>query len=520
VGGARYFSAGILICALGASGAVQHLTDTRTAADLPGPASLAAPPAPPQWVSNAPAAAPPAPPPKNTEGRFELVGHDPLLNRGMNAAIAVYGHYVYVGSRTDGSHPNSGVLVVDVADPAHPQVVDQIGPPDEANLAESSRELRVLPREGLLMVLNHGCSELIHACVNAATTAGVNLDHSTIRFYDVRGANAAAPKLVGTYTPSRSEAQIPHEIFLWSDPKRPGRVLLYETTPSTQDSGKQELMVADISHARENRFTEIARWKTTIPDPNADTRLHSLTVSYDGTRAYLAYLGGGFLVADTSDFAADRPNPAVRLITPVDKRLHWGDPGAHSAVQLPGRPWVLTTDEVYGKLGGLLPTHGCPWGWVRLIDVADPAAPRLAAEYKLAVNQKSVCENLPADRDNFGSFSSHNPTVTPDLALVTWHAMGLQAIDVSDPEHPKAAASYIPQPLPFVQTEDPALTAGRDKVAMWSFPIVNDGLIYTVDIRNGLYIFRYRGPFQDEISRSRFLDGNSNSGDVARFSGH
>jgi hypothetical protein len=518
VGATRYFSAGILICALGASGVV-HLTDTRTAADLPGPASLAAPPAPPQWISNAPAAAPPAPPPKNTEGRFELVGHDPLLNRGMNAAIAVYGHYVYVGSRTDGSHPNSGVLVVDVKDPAHPQVVGQIGQPDEANLAESSRELRVLPREGLLMVLNHGCSELIHACVNGATTAGVNLDHSTIRFYDVRGANAAAPKLVGTYTPSRSEAQIPHEIFLWSDPRRPGRVLLYETTPSTQDSGKQELMVADISRARENKFTEIAKWKTTIPDPNADTRLHSLTVSYDGTRAYLAYLGGGFLVADTSDFAADRPNPEVRLITPVGKRLHWGDPGAHSAIQLPGRPWVLTTDEVYGKLGGLLPAHGCPWGWVRLIDVSDPAAPRLASEYKLAVNQKSVCENLPADRDNFGSFSSHNPTVTPDLALVTWHAMGLQAIDVSDPEHPKAAASYIPQPLPYVQTEDPALTAGRDKVAMWSFPIVKDGLIYTVDIRNGLYIFRYRGPFQNEISRSRFLDGNSNSGDVARFSG-
>src|SRR5262249_29686850 len=35
-------------------------------------------------------------------GSFELIGHSPLLQRGMNAALAVYGNYAYVGSRTDG----------------------------------------------------------------------------------------------------------------------------------------------------------------------------------------------------------------------------------------------------------------------------------------------------------------------------------------------------------------------------------------------------------------------------------
>jgi hypothetical protein len=37
----------------------------------------------------------------NLPGSFTLVGHQPLLNRGMNAAIAVHKDYVYVGSRTD-----------------------------------------------------------------------------------------------------------------------------------------------------------------------------------------------------------------------------------------------------------------------------------------------------------------------------------------------------------------------------------------------------------------------------------
>src|SRR4051794_18213050 len=57
-------------------------------------------------------------------GRFSLVGSEPLLNRGMNAAIAVNGRYVYVGSRTDGKNNNAnhaGLMIVDAIDPAHPK---------------------------------------------------------------------------------------------------------------------------------------------------------------------------------------------------------------------------------------------------------------------------------------------------------------------------------------------------------------------------------------------------------------
>ena len=52
---------------------------------------------------------------------------------------------------------------------------------------------------------------------------------------------------------------------------------------------------------------------------------------------------------------------------------------------------------------------------------------------------------------------------------------------------------------------------------MWSYPIVQDGLIYLVDVRNGLYILRYRGPCQEEIGGVDFLEGNSNLGDALRF---
>ena len=46
-------------------------------------------------------------------GSIQQVGHEPLENRGMNAAIAISGDFVYIGSRTDGGWgpPQAGTLV-------------------------------------------------------------------------------------------------------------------------------------------------------------------------------------------------------------------------------------------------------------------------------------------------------------------------------------------------------------------------------------------------------------------------
>jgi hypothetical protein len=308
---------------------------------------------------------------------------------------------------------------------------------------------------------------------------------------------------------------VPHEFFLWVDPDDPKRALMYYTNPSGSD---QELIVTDISGARDGRFTEIDEFKVDLPDNGMDNRLHSLGISNDGRRGYLAYLGGGFMVVDTSDFAREAPNPQVRLITPVERRVFWTDPGAHSAVKLFGRPFALTTDEVYGKLGGALPDHGCPWGWVRTIDIANERRPRVVGEYRVAPhNFPSYCEQVPPDQENLSSQSAHNPTLTPNLALVTWHSRGFQLISTENPRRPERLAEFMPQPLAAVQNEDPALSSGSDKVVMWSYPIVQDGLIYLVDVRNGLYILRYRGPCQEEVRGVDFLEGNSNLGDALRF---
>ncbi|HEX5617596.1 MAG TPA: hypothetical protein VFX51_04215, partial [Solirubrobacteraceae bacterium] len=148
-------------------------------------------------------------------GRLKQVGHNALMSRGMNAAIALNGDYAYVGSRTDGGHagqPQGGLLVVDIARPSRPRVV---GGPFDAKPGESSRELRVWRSQDILIVLNTNCGvgPTLHHCTQPSI--------SNFRFYDIAGRNARHPKLLNEFKVDT------HEFFLWQDPKDADRALIF-----------------------------------------------------------------------------------------------------------------------------------------------------------------------------------------------------------------------------------------------------------------------------------------------------
>jgi hypothetical protein len=450
-----------------------------------------------------------------TAKNFRVVGRNALFARGMNAAPAIYRNFIYIGSRTDASpgHEHAGVLIVNISNPRRPRVVGEIGPPHEALVGQTSRELRVWPQKKLLMVMNFGCSTLIHACAEGE-------DVWNIKFYDL--TRPAHPKLVSTYVPS----MMPHEMFLWVDPEERGRALLYVSTP-TNDVGPPNLIVTDISRARSGQFDELVHFTandlyTEEQRANFDVALHSMGVSPDGTRTYLAYLGGGFLILDTSDLAEGNAEPNVELLTPIANSPTWPNQTVHSAVKVLGRDLVLTTDEIYGDLldAFAFEDHGCPWGWVHLIDISDEENPVVVGEYKIEENTPEYCESdAGQDPANtwFTSYAAHNPTVLRNLAFTTWHSGGFQAYSLRDPSSPRQTGFFSPKPLVDVDTEDPALSQGLNKVVMWSYPIIKDGLIYVVDIRNGLYILKYTGPGRRAVDRVDFLEGNSNLGDALRL---
>ena len=507
-----------------------------------------------------------------SSSNVQLVGSNPLYGRGMNAALAIYDHYVYIGNRTDSSsicvgatgepsgstcpHPHPGILIVDARNPAQPAVVGEIGKPYAGKLGITTRELRVWPARRLLIVMNFRCSHHIHACENG-TDEQFPFD---ISFFDLR--SPVRPRFLERYVPTSHAGQQvkPHEMFLWVDPRNANRALLYLTTPTTSTKPSlPNLIVADISTVnRGGRVREVAEgnWNELYPGTNrADYPLipgsrgqcgpydcnlftHSIGLSVDGTRTFLAMEAGQFLVLNTTAVARHRASEGVMslnnsLITqPVDRPL-WEQtpndpravpdvckkacPNGHSAVKVPGRQLVLTTDEVYGTFTD--PTHGRPWGWEHLIDISDQAHPRIVGEFKIAQDEQSFCGTAADDAttEQYTSYSSHNPTVLRDLAVIAWHSGGVQITDISDAAHPVGAGFFSPTPLPSVATEDPALNRGQSKVTFWSYPIVKDGLIYVVDVRNGLYILRYTGPHAEELQSVKFLEGNSNLGDAARL---
>ncbi|MER3438616.1 MAG: hypothetical protein C4346_14090 [Chloroflexota bacterium] len=128
----------------------------------------------------------------------------------------------------------------------------------------------------------------------------------------------------------------------------------------------------------------------------------------------------------------------------------------------------------------------------------------MLARYGIPENDPQACsETASCD----GAFTAHNPLVLDTVAFVSWYAGGLQVIDVRDPASPRAAGVYIPTPLPTVADDD--LTLGSYPVRVWSAPIVRDGLIYVVDIRNGLAILRYTGPGASSVRRVGFAEANA-----------
>src|SRR6266566_4501775 len=230
--------------------------------------------------------------------------------------------------------------------------------------------------------MNFRCSSVIHACP-VGTDQQFPYD---LAFYSL--ADPVHPRLISTYVPTSAAglAVKPHEMYLWQDPRTPGRALLWISTPElTSDPAVPNMMIADISKvAAGGPVTEVAEgnWNQLYPDGGSETAFqndlytHSMAPTADGTRTY--------------------------------------------------------------------PTFGCPWGWSRLIGVADPAHPQIVGEYKITQDTQAFCGS-PADdpaTEQFTSYSSHNPTVLPDLALIDWHSGGVHAIDTASPAGPRPAGWY------------------------------------------------------------------------------
>lgn len=201
-----------------------------------------------------------------------------------------------------------------------------------------------------------------------------------------------------------------------------------------------------------------------------ETGTHGLSVSKDGSRTYFTQANAfgamqgdannGFVITDTSDVQARKPDAEVRIVGGYT----WGDGGEaqHTIpVKIGGKPFLVHVDEFgSGGLGGHAAwSWACandlpPWGMVRLFDISNETEPQLAAKLMLDINDPANCPStLPdnAERLVFGYDSHYCAVDDPEntkLVACAWFVSGLRVFDVSDPYHPKEFGYYIPPVAP------------------------------------------------------------------------
>jgi hypothetical protein len=412
---------------------------------------------------------------------FQVVGHTDLGKRGVNSPVAVAGSCVYVGDRYD----KHGIAIVDVRNPAKPRQAGTIAPKS----GSTQRELRADAGLGILVVMTY-----------STTLPGSG---NTLQVYDIR--NCLKPALLST---TDFGERSPHEFFLWKDKAHPGRALAYVTfTVFSPD-----LMVYDLTNPASPSLAavydlgadiaDMQRGLTEVTSANGGY-LHSVSVSDDGKTAYLSTWDFGLIVADTSTLAAGSPGAVVPASAPLQY-----DGNVHGAVKVPGKPYAILVEEGYATTDDLVTGKGgCPFGWMRVADLSNPALPTLTGgQFKLREN------DCAAAREKNGTFTSHNQTVFPDVAFLPWYSGGLRAIDISNPKAPVEAGAFVPKNEFEPDQRDARLYfsgADRWNGAMWSYPVVQNGLIYVVDIDLGLYILRYTGKWSNEVKQAPFVEGNS-----------
>jgi hypothetical protein len=166
---------------------------------------------------------------------------------------------------------------------------------------------------------------------------------------------------------------------------------------------------------------------------------HGLSVSNNGNRAYVAGVGSGLIILDTSAIQARKPNPVVTEVA----RLQWGSmsiPQNAIPVTINGRKYVVEIDE-FGAQSEV--------GAGRIISVENERAPRVVSNLRLAVHQP---ENFAAQANDPGAgnplqgYAGHYCNVPrredPGIVACSMILSGLRVFDIRDPQRPREIAYF------------------------------------------------------------------------------
>jgi hypothetical protein len=371
---------------------------------------------------------------------LELVGQ--FRGEGASWQMAAFDTCAYYATANGAGQQRKGVVVIDASNPRSPVASTYL---DSRPMWDPWESLKVnVPRKLLAAVQadrGNGVDPGF-AVYDISTCAKPVLKSAVVLPAAVRGhAGDFAPDGL-TYYGSQIGVNIyPIDISNPSEPK------LVHVWPGNEAQGRM-----GVAHD--------------VALNDAGTILYSAQPSYGfapsaAQQARPASPGNGLVITDVSDFQTRKSNPQPKTVG----SLLWRD-GA--IAQSPhrflskGRSYILFTDEMgAGGIGGS--KAACaqnlpPFGFARILDIADPANPKLVSQLKLEVHEPANCGAVAPDlsfNSTFG-YSSHYCTVDNPAearyAACSYFEAGLRVFDIQDPARPREIAYYKP---PAVQGQIP-----------------------------------------------------------------
>lgn len=401
---------------------------------------------------------------------LSLVGTNDFGGRGFNADVWAHGKYAYVGTwglfTNEGLFcPAQGTIVADISNPESPDTANVIPAPDktQTNDVKVARVSTRYFRGDLLVVSNEDCEP--------GGARGFEL-------WDVTDPLDA--ERLGRYGPEEAFDIPPdllnigfgvHNTYIFENRGRvyvaavvDGAEIFQLLLTGTATVG--DLHIVDVTDP--SNPVRVADWGTIKNlglDPfDGQGEDSVINIPHDvwveRNVAYVSEWDAGLVMLDVSD-------PTDPQFLGRAANLPGEEGNTHVAVPAWGGNLVLTGDEEF--------TPG-PWGFMRIYDTSNPAAPQQIATF--------ATENALSAPPPAGDFTMHNVVVRGNSAYVSWYSDGIRVIDISQPHAPRESAFFVPE-----AAADPfgVLPTAPE---MWGI-YVQDSLILGSDMNAGLYVLKH-----------------------------
>ncbi|RYJ07158.1 MAG: hypothetical protein EON52_02675 [Actinomycetales bacterium] len=334
---------------------------------------------------------------------LKLVGQ--YQGTGGGIVSPIYGHCAYLGTANTGIlSGNPGVQVVDASNPAKPRRSAVLG--STAFSISTWESLKV--HEGRQLLVGAGVQSLPGIGVGALDVYDVGRDCATPTLLNGTGIGQLTQPI---FNVAHEGGFSPDGKTYWATSAYTGQITAIDLTDPTRPR--------------------------TVYTGTAGLTNHGFSFSADGRTMYgVTAVPAGLQILDVSDIQTRKAVPQIRQVA----SLPWND-GLFSQMTVPftskGRKYLWTVDEAGN-------------GGIRLVDVQDPAKPRIVRHVRLEIGLASSAARRSQDvgGDGLFGYESHYCTIDrpkdPTALACGYVQSGIRVFDIRRPTAPKEIAYFNP----------------------------------------------------------------------------